>query len=129
MIGNNCLLDTSIVIHSFRGNLPIRNRLNDFEHVFVSAVTIGELYYGAFSSSNPAKHLEQINSFLINCVTEFTSENAGKIYGRLKAGLKKRGTPMPENDIWIAAVAIDRQLPLFTTDKHFDKIEIELVSF
>lgn len=126
--GNSCILDTSVVIHAFRNNLLINSKLKTFESVFVSPTVVGELYYGAYSSVNPAKHITQIQSFLVDCIITTITSNAGIIYGRLKSGLRKNGTQIPENDIWIAAVSIDMKLPLFTTDKHFDYIEIELVS-
>ena len=50
------------------------------------------------------------------------------IYGQLKAYLKQNGTPMPENDIWIAAMAAEHKKPLFTTDKHFELLKLDLIS-
>ncbi len=53
--------------------------------------------------------------------------NASKVFAQLKANLKRNGTPVPENDIWIAAVAIENDLPLFTTDNHFNLMKVELI--
>ena len=43
-------------------------------------------------------------------------------YGRIRAALSKAGTPIPENDIWIAAIAQEHQLPVAARDKHFDAV-------
>lgn len=43
-------------------------------------------------------------------------------YGRLKAALRTAGTPLPENDVWIAAFAVERGLPLATRDEHFLRV-------
>ncbi|MDQ0639497.1 putative nucleic acid-binding protein [Pedobacter sp. W3I1] len=44
------------------------------------------------------------------------------VYGKIKAGLRKKGTPIPENDIWIASSAVQHKLKLSTRDKHFLQI-------
>ena len=43
-------------------------------------------------------------------------------YGRIRAQLAQSGTPIPENDIWIAALALEHQLPLAARDAHFDRV-------
>jgi tRNA(fMet)-specific endonuclease VapC len=55
---------------------------------------------------------------LLNC-----NKETARIYGKVKAQLKKNGTPIPENDIWIAAVAIQHDLVLVTNDNHFLNVE------
>ena len=61
--GNKCLLDTSVVIHFFKNNEQIVQLLNGFDEIYVSSTVVGELYYGAYTSSNPPKHIDQIQSF------------------------------------------------------------------
>jgi tRNA(fMet)-specific endonuclease VapC len=82
-------------------------------------LVLGELYYGAHRSQQPAKALTQICEFLRSCVLLFPDEQTPDHYGRIKAGLARAGTPIPENDIWIAALAQESQLPLLTRDRHF----------
>ncbi len=45
------------------------------------------------------------------------------LYGNIKAALKGKGKPIPENDMWIAAIAMQYDLPLFTADKHFKEVD------
>jgi tRNA(fMet)-specific endonuclease VapC len=50
-------------------------------------------------------------------------ENTAKFYGSIKAALRKKGKPIPENDIWIAAIAQQYDLILITRDNHFSEID------
>ncbi len=63
MIGNKCLLDTNTIIHPFKERNKIVTTLDGFEIVFVSVTVIGELFYGAYKSSDTVKHLNQIQKF------------------------------------------------------------------
>jgi tRNA(fMet)-specific endonuclease VapC len=123
MTGNSCLLDTSIIIYSFKVS-EIKHQLDDFEILYIPSIAVGELYYGAFCSANPTKHIDQVNAFINNCTVLSADATTGMFYGQIKSGLKAKGKPIPENDIWIASLAAQHKLPVFTKDKHFKEIEI-----
>lgn len=123
MTGNKCLLDTSIIIEAFKRNNTISGRLDAMLEVFVPVAVIGELFYGAYKSADPAKHITQLRSFLSNCKILLPDELTADIYGNIKSVLMKKGKPIPENDIWIAAMAKQYNLSLFTTDNHFKEID------
>jgi tRNA(fMet)-specific endonuclease VapC len=123
MTGNKCLLDTSVVIHAFKKNNTVAERLDAIAEIYVPVTVIGELYYGAYKSSNSPKHITQIQSFLVNCKVLLPDAETADTYGQIKAVLIKKGKPLPENDIWIAAMARQYNLPLFTTDNHFTEID------
>ncbi|MDP9048656.1 MAG: PIN domain-containing protein [Bacteroidota bacterium] len=89
MTGNKCLSDTSVVIHFFKNNAAIDQILRSFEEVYVSAVVVGELYYGAHASSNSKKHIQQIQSFLDNCIIVQPGVDTAFIYGQTKIGFEK----------------------------------------
>ena len=127
MIGNKCLLDTSVIIHYFRKNPPIIEAIHSFSEIYVSPFVIGELYYGAYASGDPEKHISQIEAFLKGCLVLNSSKHSAIIYADLKASLKRKRTPVPENDIWIAAEAKNIGIPVFTTDKHFQLMNVEIV--
>ncbi|HEU4607646.1 MAG TPA: type II toxin-antitoxin system VapC family toxin [Chitinophagaceae bacterium] len=123
MTGNKCLLDTSVIIHSFKSNNTVGERLDQIAEIYVPVTVIGELYYGAYKSANTPKHISQVQSFLANCRVLLPDAVTADTYGQIKAALMKKGKPLPENDIWIAAMARQYDLPLFTTDNHFTEIE------
>lgn len=117
------MLDTNVIIHSFKKNNNIVERLDKMTEIFVPVEVVGELYYGAYRSSDPVRHIAQIRSFLRNCNIVSANADTADIYGNTKAILMKKGKPIPENDIWIATLAIQYQLPLFTMDNHFTEID------
>ena len=123
MTGNKCLLDTSIVIHSFRKENQISAKLDTIKEIYVPVIVAGELYYGAYKSADPVKHLNRTKAFLENCILLPTDVETAEIYGIIKTNLSKKGNPIPENDIWIGALSIQYELPLFTTDAHFHSID------
>ncbi len=123
MTGSSCLLDTSVIIHAFRKDNTIAERLDRLEEVFVPVIVIGELYFGSYKSSDSEQNIRRINRFLQNCIPLAADSDTALYYGKIKAALHQKGKPIPENDIWIAATAQQYGLPLFTTDKHFIEVE------
>jgi tRNA(fMet)-specific endonuclease VapC len=83
---------------------------------------LGELYYGAYRSDRLETRLAQIERFL-DAVDLLTPDKETSVfYGQIAAGLARAGTPIPQNDIWIAALARQTGLPVATTDDHFDRV-------
>ena len=123
MTGNKCLLDTSVIIHVFKRHNTIASQLDEMSEVYVPVAVIGELFYGAYKSADAVKHITQLQSFLLNCKTLLPDAMTADIYGNIKSVLVRKGKPIPENDIWIAATARQYNLPLFTTDNHFKEID------
>jgi tRNA(fMet)-specific endonuclease VapC len=123
MTGNSCVLDTSVVIDAFRKNNTVAERLDGLTEVFVPVIVAGELYYGAYKSSDTIQNLHQIERFLQKCKLLYLDNTTALNYGKIKTALRQKGKPVPENDIWIAAVAQQYDLPLFTTDNHFNEID------
>jgi tRNA(fMet)-specific endonuclease VapC len=64
-----------------------------------------------------------VNEFLAKCNLIVADEKTANIYALLKTALLSKGKPIPENDIWIAAIAKQHELKLVTRDKHFHEIE------
>lgn len=79
--------------------------------------------YGAWKSTRVQENLAQIEEFALrNNVLSCDLETARQ-YGRVKHYLQQKGRPLPENDIWIAALALQHDLRLITRDAHFQEIE------
>jgi tRNA(fMet)-specific endonuclease VapC len=129
-MSGKCLLDTNIVIALFASNAVVMDALQDTDEVFIPSVVIGELYYGAFKSQRVTENLERIEEFASsNTVLSCDSETA-RYYGEIKSFLRQKGRLIPENNIWIAALAYQHDLPLITRDIHFSSIEhIEIESW
>jgi tRNA(fMet)-specific endonuclease VapC len=123
MTGSN-LLDTNIVIELFKGNSTITTFLETLEEeINIPFAVLGELYLGAYRSANPKKHIKQINSFLERCNVLIADDETANHYALIKTALLQKGKPIPENDMWIAAVSKQFGLKLHTKDKHFKEID------
>ena len=110
------LLDTNVVIALFAGEPAVRENAGRAEEVFVSSVAIGELCFGARKSGRARENLAR--NVVLGCDTETAFH-----YGEIKNALRVKGHPLPENDIWMAAVALQHDLTLITRDAHFNEIE------
>lgn len=122
MPGNSLLLDTSVVVRHFRDATAMAGKLAGFDDLFLPQQALGELYYGANRSARPEKHLAQIEQFLKAVDVLAPEKETCEQYGKIAATLALAGTPIPQNDIWIAATAVQTSLPLATCDNHFDHV-------
>ncbi len=122
MSGKKYLLDTNIIVDLFSGAREIKGLIESLEGPIVSAITMGELYFGVEKSQYRAKHLKQVGEFAGICTILDIDLATAKVYAKIKNELKKKGRPIPENDIWIAATSIQHNLALLTKDKHFKEI-------
>jgi len=121
-MNGNVLLDTTVVVAHLRGDAALTARLQQADALYLPLTALGELYYGAYRSRNTAKHLAQIREFLKGVVVLQPAEATANSYGQIKAELAQAGTPIPQNDIWIAALAKEYQLPLAARDEHFQSV-------
>ena len=113
------LLDTSVIVEIFAGDQQVIERLAAAENVFIPGIAIGELAYGAMKSAHIEKNLNEIKRFASANVVVSCDETTGYWYGVVKDTLRRTGHPIPENDIWIAAVALQYNFVVATRDRHF----------
>jgi tRNA(fMet)-specific endonuclease VapC len=83
----------------------------------------GELFYGVEQSTRKDENKKKIEEFAEASLVLECDLDTARLYGKIKNQLKVKGSPIPENDIWIAALAGQHQLILVTRDKHFNSIE------
>jgi tRNA(fMet)-specific endonuclease VapC len=117
------LLDTNIVIALFGGDPAVSEQLMAADYGALSVVVYGELLAGALRSARAEENTERLRRFaglvpLLSCDRGTAEEFAG-----LSAKLRRKGRPIPENDIWIAATARQHGLTLVTRDRHFAEVE------
>ena len=90
-------------------------------------MALGELYKGALKSNHPEINRLKIDEFLRVAAVLYPDAATAEAYARIANTLEARGTLIPQNDIWISAVAIEADLPLATRDEHFQRVEELLV--
>lgn len=117
------LLDTNIVIPFFADDPLIKRHIQQAVEIFVPVVVIGELFYGAKKSSRKVENIAKIEEFIQDNVILDCSPETARKYGEVKEQLRKDGRPIPENDIWIAAIALQYELTLVSRDTHFRDVK------
>lgn len=123
------LLDTNIVIALFASDASILDHLFKAAEIFVPSTVIGELCYGAYKSTKARENLARLDRFAANCTVVACDGGTARQYGEVKFKLRQSGRPIPENDIWIAAMAFQHHLTLVSRDEHFQAVaglEVEL---
>lgn len=117
------LLDSSVIIAHFRGKLDLFGLVAAAEPLFIPLIALGELFKGAEKSGDPPRHRAKIEAFLkIVAVLNPDFETAER-YAQVSVALEAKGYPIPENDLWIAATALELEMPLATRDAHFHRVE------
>ena len=86
-------------------------------------VVLGELYYGTERSIRVDENTQRINEFASTTVVISCNQETARQYGRIKNALRAKGRPIPENNIWLAAQALQHQLTLVARDDHFREID------
>lgn len=118
-----CLLDTNIVIALFNGDPGVESQLREAWEVYLSAVVLGELYFGAAKSQRPEANRARVEAFAAACPLIGSDGGTALEYGLVKARLEGKGKPIPDNDLWIAACSLQHGLILVTRDAHFEHVE------
>ena len=116
------LLDTNVVIALFAADTAVRAYASQTD-IVLSSTVLGELYYGARKSGRPTRNLSRLDEFAASVAIVACDGVTAQYYGQIKDGLRLKGRPIPENDIWVAAVAIQYGLPLATRDQHFREVD------
>jgi tRNA(fMet)-specific endonuclease VapC len=117
------LLDTNAVSAVMRADAAAVEVLSEAEAVYLSTVTVGELYYGAFHAAVAAAQIPRVDEVVTANDVLSPDPATARLYGQIKANLRCKGRMIPDNDLWIAALAFQHNLTVMTLDKHFADIE------
>ena len=119
------LLDTSAYSHLLRGNRAIQNQLGRADVVYMSVFVLGELSTGFKGGSKEQQNNELLDRFLGRpTVQELTAtRETAEVFAEIKRALKQAVTPIPINDVWIAAHAMETGSVVLTSDSHFSKVQ------
>ena len=123
MAPGKLLVDTSVVVDFFHGDQTLAWMLEQSQPVYVPVVVLGELLAGARRSQRIAENVQQVEEFAKRNIVLSCDHVTASHYADILNQLRARGKPIPENDIWIAAVATQHGFPIATRDAHFDEVE------
>lgn len=118
------VLDTSAYVGFKRNEVEMVEFIVRSELILFSPVVLGELMFGFRSGMRFKENMDDLNRFLNHEAVELVQigEITSDRYARIAAQLKQQGTPIPTNDIWIAAQTMEHGAELITSDRHFERI-------
>jgi tRNA(fMet)-specific endonuclease VapC len=118
------LLDTSAYSGFRRGDPSVVEKISGSDSVLISPVMLGELMYGFRKGAKFEQNMRMLRRFLDHEAVEVAplGEVTADRYSRIVMQLKKDGSPIPINDVWIAAQAMEHGAELLTSDRHFDRV-------
>jgi tRNA(fMet)-specific endonuclease VapC len=119
------LIDTNAYTAFMRGESAVVEAMAHAERMCINSVVLGELMAGFAAGSREAKNRADLATFLSSPrveVLDVTTETADS-YALVYAALRRKGHPIPTNDLWIAASTLQHGLALLTLDAHFDQVD------
>jgi tRNA(fMet)-specific endonuclease VapC len=119
---NGSVVDTNVIIKMLNNDEAAIGLLEKIERAYVPVIVMGELFYGAYKSSRQRENMELFQTLLSEFEILFVDDETARSYAAIKANLVKSGVTIPENDLWIAAIAHANKLSLATFDAHFKNI-------
>lgn len=120
----NVALDTNAYTDLLSGRLEVVNVVAAASHVYLPVIVLGELKAGFACGRREKENLRSLVRFLSSPKVDLLGVDSATAehYAQLFFKLRQQGTPIPTNDLWIAALSIQHQLHLCTRDQHFDAI-------
>ena len=117
-------LDTNRLSDLFQGDAGLADRLGTCDEVWIPLMVLGEIKAGFYGGSQQHRNEILLRELLAKPTVEvlLPSRETAEHYARLFVQLKRAGTPVPDNDLWIAALALQHDLTLITRDRHFERI-------
>lgn len=118
-------LDTSAYSLFKRGDRRVIELIDGAEWLGMPSVVLGELWIGFLSGSHTDRNVAELGEFLANPVVEemVIDHDVARMYAEIVIALKETGTPLPTNDIWVAASAAHVGATVLTSDTHFGAIK------
>lgn len=117
-------LDTNRLTDLFQGDLELAVHLGECEEVWLPLIVLAEIKAGFYGGTQRHRNAQLLQTFLAKETVGvlLPGRETAEQYARLFVQLKRAGTPVPDNDLWIAALALEHDLTLITRDKHFENV-------
>ena len=122
-VNGRLAVDTNAVIAYREGIHEVCTLIDEADVIILPVTVLGELLYGALNSGKAEYNEQIIQKFAAYSLIMQIDEAVTARYAGVRFNLKKNGTPIPENDIWIAAACLELEVPLLSRDAHFKHVE------
>ena len=117
-------LDTNRLTDLLQGDAALAERLGACDEVWIPLVVLAEIKAGFYGGTQQHRNEILLQRLLAKSTVGvlLPGRETAEHYARLFVQLKRAGTPVPDNDLWIAALALEHDLLLITRDQHFERI-------
>jgi tRNA(fMet)-specific endonuclease VapC len=117
-------LDTNRLTDLFQGDVALAERLGTCDEVWIPLIVLGEIKAGFYGGTQQHRNEALLQKLLVKATVGvlLPSRETAEHYARLFVQLKRAGSRVPDNDLWIAALALEHDLRLITRDRHFERI-------
>lgn len=117
------IIDTNALSAWHEGDSGIRSILREADTLALPVIVVGEYLFGLTRSSKRDRAENWISGLLSWMRVEPVTYHTAEIYARVRARLKDAGTPIADNDLWIAALALQSGMPILSRDADFDRVQ------
>lgn len=120
----NLLLDTNRLSDALRGKEPVLEVLESADSIHIPFIALAEVQAGFQAGARLPQNQARLQRFLMvfDAKIRFADRTTVEVYGQVFAQLRAQRSPIPTNDIWIAALAVQHGLALYTRDEHFSRL-------
>lgn len=117
-------VDTNRLTDLLRGDAQLAERLGACDEVWIPLMVLGEIKAGFHGGTQRHRNEALLQRFLAKATVSvlLPGRETAEHYARIFVQLKRAGTPVPDNDLWIAALALEHDLTLITRNQHFERI-------
>jgi predicted nucleic acid-binding protein len=116
------ILDTNALCAFVDGEAAIAEALRESSRVAIPVIVLGEFRYAVAPSRHRAAYEAWLDAHLASFDVLAVTEETAIPYAALRVALRRAGQPIPANDTWIAALAIQHRMPVVSRDRHFDAV-------
>jgi predicted nucleic acid-binding protein len=116
------ILDTNALSAFADGDAGVGDALRTQARAAIPVVVLGEFRYGIAQSRRRSSYEAWLDSYLVHFDVLSVTDETAVTYAALRVALKRSGRPIPANDAWIAALALQHRLPVLSRDEHFDAV-------
>lgn len=116
-------LDTSVAVRFLNGDAAVVENVLRLPEIVLPLTVVGELLFGAENSARSLQNLPRYLEFISTCTVERLGKETAASYARTRCTLKRKGRPIPMNDVWIAAQCLENGWVLVTDDTDFDYVD------
>ena len=117
------ILDTNALSAFAEGHPDAVAAVNRSEAIALAVIVLGEYRYGIEQSHRKRSYDAWLTGFRSSCRVLPVTEETAAVYAVIRLELRRAGTPIPSNDLWIAALSRQHDLPVLSKDRHFDRVK------